>query len=95
MLQLNNIKKVSINFVIAALMLVFSTPALLAQTHGAVQLLPMEPKVDQLGQMEGLQEPERAALFVTWFLSMLAVVAVAVALAGHLSLPSKKRTPKT
>ena len=94
MLQLDTIKQVSFGFFIAAYMMAFGAQSLFAQTQGAVQLPPVEPRVDQLGQMEGLQDPERAILFLTWFLSMIAVIAVAIALAGHLSLPVGKKTPK-
>ena len=94
MLQLDKIRQRSVSFFIAAYMMSLGAQSLFAQTQGSLQLPPVEPRVDQLGQMEGLQEPERATLFVTWFLSMIAVIAVAIAFAGHLSLPAGKKTPK-
>lgn len=94
MRKLYSIKRLTVGALFATFLSIFSTQSLNAQPHGAAQLPPIEPRVDQLGQMEGLQEPEKVALFVTWFLSLLSVVAVAVALAGHMSMPTKKRTPK-
>jgi hypothetical protein len=68
--------------------------ALFAQGQGAVQLPPVEPKVDQLGQMEGVGDPDRTGLVVMLFLQVIALIVVAIALAGHLSMPAKKKTPK-
>jgi len=67
---------------------------LFAQGQGAVQLPPAKPKVDQLGQMEGVADPDRTGLVVMLFLQVIALVVVAIALAGHLSMPAKKKTPK-
>ncbi|MBI4533052.1 MAG: hypothetical protein HY711_03820 [Candidatus Melainabacteria bacterium] len=63
-----------------------------AQGHGAVPLPPARPRVDQLGTMEGLDNPDRVRLVIMLSLQVLACVAVAIALAGHLSLPSKEKT---
>jgi hypothetical protein len=54
----------------------------------------VKPKVDQLGQMEGVSVPDRTGLVVMLFLQVVALVVVAIALAGHLSLPAKRKTPK-
>jgi len=60
------------------------------EPSGVVPVPPIEPKVDQLGTMEGVTDPGRAALVATLFLQGVACVFVAIALAGHLSLPGKK-----
>jgi hypothetical protein len=60
----------------------------------AVPVPLVKPKVDQLGQMEGVSVPDRTGLVVMLFLQVVALVVVAIALAGHLSLPAKRKTPK-
>ncbi|HEY9868058.1 MAG TPA: hypothetical protein V6D08_02520 [Candidatus Obscuribacterales bacterium] len=60
----------------------------------AVPVPLVKPKVDQLGQMEGVPVPDRTGLVVMLFLQVVALVVVAIALAGHLSLPAKRKTPK-
>lgn len=60
----------------------------------AVPLPPVEPKLDQLGQMLGVTLPDRTGLVLMLFLQVVGLVVVAIALAGHLSLPGRKKTPK-
>jgi len=94
MFQLKIVKKVITWCMTAFVMSGLSGQALFAQGQGAVQLPPAKPKVDQLGQMEGVADPDRTGLVVMLFLQVIALVVVAIALAGHLSLPTKKKTPK-
>ena len=57
-------------------------------------LPPTKPRVDQLGQMEVVPGEDRFVLAIGLFLQVIALVAVAIALTGHLSLPTKKKSPK-
>ncbi len=94
MFQLNTVKKL-ITWCMAAFVLQgLGAQSLLAQGQGAVQLPPVQPKVDQLGQMEDVGDPDRAGLVLMLFLQVVALIVVAIALAGHLSMPAKKKTPK-
>ena len=60
------------------------------EPSGVVPVPTIKPKVNQLGTMEEVTDPGRAALVATLFLQVIACVFVALALAGHLSLPGKK-----
>lgn len=71
-----------------------AAPMSFAQGSGAVPLPSTKPKVDQLGQMEGVAGEDRFMLALGLALQALALVAVAIALTGHFSLPVKKKTPK-
>jgi hypothetical protein len=63
-----------------------------AQESGVVPLPMSRPPVDQLGQMEGVSGVDKTILAIGLFLQVIALVAVAIALAGHLSMP--KKTPR-
>jgi len=69
----------------------FLTQPSLGQGKGAVPLPPAKPTVDQLGQMEGVTDPDRTGLAVFLFLQVIATLAVALAIWMHLSLPGRKK----
>lgn len=94
MFQLKTVKKLITLGVTAFVLSGLGAQSLFAQGQGAAQLPPVEPKVDQLGQMEGVGVSGRAGLVLTLFLQVVASILVAIALAGHLSMPTKKKTPK-
>ncbi len=64
----------------------------LGQGTGAVPLPLAKPAVDQLGQMEGVPGQDKTMLALGLFLQVIALVAVAIALAGHWMMPKKKKS---
>jgi len=93
MFHLKKVRALAFCFLTSILLSGFSSSTL-AQGTGAVPLPMSRPPVDQLGQMEGVPSEDKTMLAIGLFLQVIALVAVAVALAGHLSMPKKKKLPK-
>lgn len=90
MFRLNIIRRLAVSLALCLVALVPQVAG--AQQSGAAKLPPMTPNVNQLGQMEGVEDTDKSGLVVFLFLQVIACVFVAVAMAGHLSLPGKKKT---
>lgn len=90
--QITRAKRLALSFLTSVVIFGIAAPFALAQevVSGAVPLPPARPKVDQLGQMEGASGGDKTMLAIGLFLQVIALVAVAIALAGHLSMPRKK-----
>ena len=94
MFNLKKVRDLAFCFLTSIVLSGFSSSAF-AQGTGAVPLPLHKPAVDQLGQMEGVPTADKTMLALGLFLQVIALVAVAVALAGHLSMPKKKKVQKT
>ncbi|GEM_PF-2070468 len=89
--QLKKAKRLAFSCLTSVAIFGLAAPAALADgVSGAVPLPPAKPKVDQLGQMEGVTRADKVWLTIGLFTQVIALVAVAIALTGHLSLPKKK-----
>jgi hypothetical protein len=96
MFRTNKWQKIISNLILAtafALPLVgLSAQSAFTQEHGAIPTPQVRPQINQLGQMEGVPAPDRVVLALIMFVQVVTCVSVAVALAGHLSLPPRKKT---
>lgn len=96
MFRTNKWQKIISNLVLATAfslpLIGFSAPSALSQEHGAIPTPQIRPEINQLGQMEGVPGPDRVVLALVLFVQVVTCVSVAIALAGHLSLPPRKKT---